>query len=428
MPIEVKIPSVGESVTRGTLGAWRKKNGDFVRDGEVLFEVETEKVTSEVYATASGILTQLVPDGADVQIGQVVGRIEEQEGVRPQSGSDSAEVAASESQSIEIDLSPVVRRIIEEKGLSPEEIKGSGKEGRILKEDILKYLESRPATVTTPMTISPTGELPPTPSLSPSTPAPILAPTPMLAPIPQPQPEIKTAPSSHRETRKKMSQLRQKIADRLVAAQQTSAILTTFNEADMSNILAIRSKFQERFQTKYNIRLGFMSFFVKAVVRALQTIPVFNARIEGDEIIENHYYDIGVALSTEKGLMVPVIRDADKLSFASIEKEIQNLSQKGRTGKITLAELQGGVFTISNGGIYGSLLSTPILNPPQSGILGMHAIQERPVAIQGRVEIRPMMYLALSYDHRIVDGKEAVSFLIAIKEFIEQPSLALLEI
>lgn len=423
MPIEVKIPSVGESVTRGTLGAWRKKNGEFVRDGEALFEIETEKVTSEVYATASGILTQLVPDGADVQIGQVVGTIEPS--AVPENAAPAPQAPPPKSQSIEVDLSPAVRRIMEEKNLSPEEIKGSGKEGRILKEDVLTYLESRPATVTTPMTISPTGELPPTAPLP--TPAP--APTPMLAPIPQPQPQPKIEKtSSTRETRKKMSQLRKKITDHLVAAQQTAAILTTFNEADMSNILAMRSKFQERFQTKHNIRLGFMSFFVKAVVRALQTVPALNARIEDDEIVENHYYDIGVAISTEKGLMVPVIRDADKLSFAGVEKEIQNLSQKGRTGKITLEDLQGGVFTISNGGIYGSLLSTPILNPPQSGLLGMHAIQERPVAIQGRVEIRPMMYLALSYDHRLVDGKEAVTFLVAIKEFIEQPSIGLLEI
>jgi 2-oxoglutarate dehydrogenase E2 component (dihydrolipoamide succinyltransferase) len=352
MSVPVIIPAVGESITSGVLSAWHKKDGDQVAVGDLLFILDTDKVSSEVTALEAGLLTIKVAEGTEVKIGETVAEID-----------TAAKAAPSGAAKMEDSSSKL------------------GKE------------ESKPAEVKAPVA-------PPAPAVP--------------APAPKPVPE-------GRVTRRKLSPLRRKIALQLVSAQQNAAILTTFNEVDMSAVMSLRKEVQESFQAKYGVKLGFMSFFIKAVVEALKAIPQINAQLEGDELIENHYYDIGVAVGTEKGLMVPVLRDCDKLTLAGLEKELAGFAVKAREGKIGLADLQGGVFTISNGGVYGSLLSTPILNPPQSGILGMHKIQERPVAIDGKVVIRPMMYLALSYDHRVVDGKEAVTFLIKVKEALENP-------
>jgi 2-oxoglutarate dehydrogenase E2 component (dihydrolipoamide succinyltransferase) len=414
MPIEIKVPSVGESITSGILGVWNKPDGAYVKAGEPIFEIETDKVTSEIVAESAGQLKHLVKAGDTVQIGQVVASIDEKapapaapaEGSKDKkdAGNGSKEkpsrieagapVAAGARGKSADDLSPAVRYQSEEKGINPASIQGTGKDGRVLKGDVLAAAEKAPA------------DKGGSPSASPKLPV----------------------AAGERTTRKKMSQLRQKIAARLLAAQQETAHLTTFNEVDLSGIMALRTKFQDRFVKKHEVKLGFMSFFVKAVVHALHVVPTINARLDGDEVVQNHFYDIGVAISTEKGLFVPVLRDADQLSFAGVEKAIAAYAKKARDGKITLPDMEGGVFTITNGGVFGSLMSTPILNPPQCGILGMHTIQDRPVAIAGRVEIRPMMYLALTYDHRLVDGKEAVTFLANVKEVVENPAAVLLEV
>jgi 2-oxoglutarate dehydrogenase E2 component (dihydrolipoamide succinyltransferase) len=419
MPIEVKVPTVGESITSGILGVWNKPDGAYVKSGEPIFEIETDKVTSEIVAESAGLLKHLVKAGDTVQIGQVVASIDEKapapaeaapaekkesgNGAKEKPARASAEstpaegikaaapVAAGARGKNADDLSPAVRYQAEEKGINPASIQGTGKDGRLLKGDVLAAAEKSVPSV------------------------------PLVSLVP-------SHPSGDRTSRKKMSPLRQKIAARLLAAQQETAHLTTFNEVDLSSVMALRIKFQDRFVKKHDVKLGFMSFFVKAVVHALHVIPTINSRIDGEEVVQNHFYDIGVAISTEKGLFVPVLRDADQLSFAGVEKAIAAYAKKARDGKITLPDMEGGVFTITNGGTFGSLLSTPILNPPQCGILGMHTIQERPVAIAGRVEIRPMMYLALTYDHRLVDGKEAVTFLVNVKEVIENPAAVLLEI
>ncbi len=404
MAIEIKVPSVGESITSGLLGVWSKPDGAYVKAGEPIFEIETDKVTSEVVAETSGQLKHLVKVGDTVQIGQVVATIDEK-AVAPAEKKEEVNGAAAKPARVEAsipaaavargkhaeDLSPAVRYQTEEKGIDPASIVGTGKDGRILKGDVLAHGEGAPKA-------------------------------PAAAATPAPK------PTGERTSRKKMTPLRQKIAARLLSAQQETAHLTTFNEVDVSDIMALRTKFQDRFVKKHEIKLGFMSFFVKAVVHALHVVPAINTRLDGEEVVQNHFYDIGCAISTEKGLLVPVLRDVDKLSFAGIEKAIAAYAKKARDGKIALADLEGGVFTITNGGVFGSLLSTPILNPPQCGILGMHTIQERPVAISGRVEIRPMMYLALTYDHRLVDGKEAVTFLATIKEVVENPAAVLLEV
>ena len=371
--VEIRVPASGESVTSANVASWRKKDGDTVSKGEVLVVLETDKVSNEIEAPASGTLKILVPEGEEVGIGTLIATI------------DTAQTAAP---------------------LSP------------------------PAAAPAPVTPKPATEKPAAPIASA---APTEAPTGLVtkasitlptAPIVR---ETSSVVSEGRTTRRKMSMLRRKIATHLVNAQQTAAILTTFNEVDMSAIMDLRKSLQDQFVKKHGVKLGFMSFFVKAVAQALKDVPSINARIEGNDIIENHFYDIGVAIGTEKGLVVPVIRDADQKSFAQIERDILDYATKARDGKITIEDLQGGVFSISNGGTYGSLLSTPILNPPQSGILGMHTIQQRPVAINNQVVIRPMMYLALSYDHRLVDGKEAVTFLIRIKDSLESPARLLLE-
>jgi 2-oxoglutarate dehydrogenase E2 component (dihydrolipoamide succinyltransferase) len=408
MPIEVKVPTVGESITSGVLGVWNKPDGAYVKAGDPLFEIETDKVTSEVVAESAGLLKHLVKAGDTVQIGQVVANIDEKapapaEAAAPSPAAKKEEKAPVAAAAVPAargkgadEISPAVRYQSAEKGVDPSKLSGTGKDGRVTKGDVLSASENGSATA------SKGGS----PSASPQLPV----------------------PAGDRTSRRKMSPLRQKIAARLLAVQQETAHLTTFNEVDLSNVMALRTKFQDRFVKKHEVKLGFMSFFVKAVVRALKVVPAINARLDGDEIVQNHFYDISCAISTEKGLFVPVIRDCDTMSFADVEKSIAFYAKKARDGKITLPDMEGGVFTITNGGVFGSLMSTPILNPPQCGILGMHTIQERPVAISGRVEIRPMMYLALTYDHRLVDGKEAVTFLATIKEVVENPAAVLLEV
>ncbi len=357
---DIKIPALGESVTGGQIAKWHFKNGDFVKVGDILLTLETDKVAAEVTAEAAGTLTIAKQPGDDVVIGDAVGQIAE--GAAPAAPAEAPKPAAPAPAA-----APAPKA------------------------------EEKPTNITK-------FEVVPKPE-------------------PAPEPAAKPAPSPEgRVTRKKMSPLRKKIADQLVTAQKTAAILTTFNECDMSNVMALRSKLQDAFVAKNGVKLGFMSFFIKAVVEALKAVPQINVRVEGDEIVHQHYYDIGVAVGTERGLIVPVLRDADQKSFAELEQDILGYAKKAKDGKLQVSDLTGGVFTISNGGVYGSLLSTPIINPPQSAILGMHSIQQRPVAIDGQVVIRPMMNLALSYDHRVVDGKEAVTFLIRVKDCIENPA------
>jgi 2-oxoglutarate dehydrogenase E2 component (dihydrolipoamide succinyltransferase) len=402
MSTEVKVPAVGESITSGIVSVWHKKSGDQVKAGDALFTLETDKVSTEITAEKDGVLQTRVAEGAEVKIGEVVAVIEE--------GSASAAKPAAEPGSSKGDtkpvpiavekspdaMSPAVRRVVAEKKLDPEKISGSGKGGRLTKSDALAAAKNREAV--------------PEPSSEPAATAGGRA-------------EEKPAPQSENErfTRRKMSPLRRKIAAQLVMAQHTAAILTTFNECDMTEVQGLRAKSQDAFTEKNGLKLGFMSFFIKATVEGLKAVPPINSRIEGEDLIQNHYYDIGIAVGTERGLVVPVVRDADKKSFAEIERDIVDYATRAREGKIKIEDLQGGTFTISNGGTYGSLFGTPILNPPQSGILGMHTIQKRPVAIKDEVVVRPMMYLALSYDHRAVDGKEAVTFLITVKQCIEDP-------
>jgi 2-oxoglutarate dehydrogenase E2 component (dihydrolipoamide succinyltransferase) len=372
-PVAVKVPSVGESITSGVIGSWKKKNGEAVASGDPLFEIETDKVTSEVFAETSGTLKILVAEGTEVKVGQVVAHIHP--------------------------------------GKAPARTKTS------TETPVGTAVPSRPSTPPTAESSLSTSRLP-----LPATPTPS-----PISHLPSPG-ASDAAPRTFRagkESRRRMSPLRRKIADRLVSAQHTAAILTTFNEADLSKLIALRTEVQPVFQAEHGVKLGFMSFFIQAAVHALKAVPAVNARIEGDEIVDQHYYDIGVAVGTEKGLVVPVLRDCDQLDLAGLERALADVAQRAREGKLSLPDLEGGVFTISNGGIYGSVMSTPILNPPQSAILGMHAIQSRPIAVDGQVEIRPMMNLALSYDHRLIDGKEAVTFLIQIKKFVENPALAL---
>ncbi|MGI8821578.1 MAG: 2-oxoglutarate dehydrogenase complex dihydrolipoyllysine-residue succinyltransferase [Chthoniobacterales bacterium] len=410
MSIEVKIPAVGESISSGIVSVWHKKSGEQVNAGDPLFTLETDKVSTEIVAEQAGVLQTLAAEGQEVKIGEVVATIDETAtaGASPNATATTTEVdekpdpnrpeapIATDKKSPNADvLSPAVRRIVEEEHLDPSNMRGSGKGGRLTKGDALAAAQNK--------TVAPQG-----------------APA---SPVEAPQSAAVPAPSADsRFTRKKMSPLRRKIAQQLVMAQHTAAILTTFNECDMTAVMTLRKEKQDAFTKANDLKLGFMSFFIKAVVEGLKAVPSINSRIEGDDFIQNHFYDIGVAVGTERGLVVPVVRDADKKGFADLERSIGEYATKAREGKIKIEDLQGGTFTISNGGVYGSLLSTPILNPPQSGILGMHTIQQRPMAVNGKVEIRPMMYLALSYDHRAVDGKEAVTFLIRVKDCIEDPS------
>ncbi len=397
MTTEITVPALGESVTEATVAKWFKTKGDAVRADEMLCELETDKVAVEVPAPASGTLSEVIAaEGVTVEIGAVLGRITE--GAAPAKAPPSAKAAATTLPPPETEaapapaeppppLSPAVRKLVAEKGLDPATIPATGKGGRLLKADVLKAIEG---------------------AATPAAPAP--------------------AADVRAEERVPMTRLRRRIAERLKVAQNTAAMLTTFNEVDMTNVMAVRAAHRDAFEKKHGVRLGFMSFFAKACVVALKQIPAINAAIDGEDIVYRDYYDIGVAVSTPQGLVVPVVRDADTLSFAEIERAITDFGLRARDGKITIADLQGGTFTITNGGVFGSLLSTPILNPPQSGILGMHKTQPRPVAIDGEVKVRPMMYLALTYDHRIVDGREAVTFLVRVKECIENPERILLDL
>ena len=421
--LDVKIPSMGESIASGVLAKWHVKDGDPVKKDQPLFELETDKITTEGTAEASGRIALKVPAGAEVKIGQLVATIETGEQTSS-SGSAGAAVPTgpAPAPAAEVRVPPSVRRISAESGVDPAAVAGSGKGGRVTKGDLLAAAETGNRTPETGNRIQDTGKMPAEPVRSPVS----ALPNPPAAP-----PEPLRSPVSaaqNRTTRRKLTPLRQRLAQRLVQAQHDAAMLTTFNEADMSTVRDLRTKHQEEFIRKHGVKLGFMSFFVKAVVHALQAVPAINAQIDGDTVVENHFYDIGVAVSTDRGLMVPVLRDCDRAGFAAIEQQLAAAAQKAREGKITLADLDGGVFTITNGGIFGSLLSTPILNAPQCAILGMHAIQDRPIAVNGQVVIRPMMYVALSYDHRIVDGRDAVMFLVRLKQAIEDPARLLLSV
>jgi 2-oxoglutarate dehydrogenase E2 component (dihydrolipoamide succinyltransferase) len=424
MAIEVKIPSVGESITSGVVSAWHKKSGEFVNEGEALFTLETDKVSTEIVAEKAGILETKVPEGQEVKIGEVVAIIDDskrppeekkvpeakraEKPAEKKKESEEKKEGKEEKKPVEekeavvagVDrggraVSPAVRRIIEEEKLEPGKIRGTGEGGRLTKGDVLAAARQR-------------GK------------ADVSAIASAKAEDKVEAREIEQS-GDGRFVRKKMSPLRRKIAQQLVMAQHTAAILTTFNECDMSAVQELRRNKQDEFTKKNGIKLGLMSFFVKACVEALKAVPVVNGRIEDEDFIQNNFYDIGVAVGTERGLVVPVVRDADKKSFAGLERNIADYAGRARDGKLKIEDLQGGTFTITNGGVYGSLFATPILNPPQSGILGMHKIMPRPVAVDGKLEVRPMMYLALSYDHRAIDGKEAVTFLIKVKDCIEDP-------
>ena len=423
MTVTITVPQLGESVTEATVASWRRKAGERVARDEPLVELETDKATMEVYAPAAGVLAEVrAGEGEDVAIGAVLAVLEEEEGEASAPETAPPPGAARP-------LSPAVRRLLDEHGLDAAAIAGSGKDGRLLKADVLAHLESA-----APAPPAPAPPAPPPPSATALQPPPPPAPSPTAAPVleaapPSPAAVPPSPPDAQgREQRVRMTRLRRRIAERLKAAQDTAAMLTTFNEVDMSAVIAARRAYRERFEKKHGIRLGFMPFFVRAVVQALQDIPAVNAEIAGEEIVYKRYYHIGVAVSAPQGLVVPVLRDAGGLSFAAIEKAIAAFAARARDGRLTPDDLTGGTFTVSNGGIFGSLMSTPILNPPQSGILGMHKVQERPVAVAGEVVVRPMMYLALSYDHRIVDGREAVTFLVSVKHAIEDPQRLLLEV
>jgi 2-oxoglutarate dehydrogenase E2 component (dihydrolipoamide succinyltransferase) len=417
MSTEIVVPALGESVTEATVAQWLKKVGDKVSRDEPLVELETDKVTLEVNAAADGVLEEILADaGATVEVGAKLGILGSGDGAaaapaapaksEPAAPAPKAEApAAAEAEEA---IMPAARKLIEENGLDAAAIKGTGKGGRITKEDVLAHLSQRAQPATGGNGAAGAGTVIEIPAFT--------------------RPEGAPRPQKDREERVRMSKLRKTIATRLKQAQNTAAMLTTFNEVDMSALMATRAQYKDSFEKKHGVKLGFMSFFVKACITALKELPAVNAEIDGDEIVYKNYYDIGVAVGTPQGLVVPVVRDADRLSFAEVEKTIGELGRKARDGKLSMADLTGGTFTISNGGVYGSLMSTPILNPPQSGILGMHKIQERPVAIGGKVEVRPMMYLALSYDHRIIDGREAVTFLVRVKECLEDPQRILLDI
>lgn len=430
MTLEIRVPVLGESVTEATVGTWFKKVGDAVTKDEPILELETDKVTLEVNAAESGRLEDIiVAEGEDVAVGALLGHItagaegsasasapaEAKEAPKkepaapaaaPTPAATPAAAAPAPARSGPAEVLPAAQKLIDENDLNTSNIRGTGKDGRITKGDVLEALENG-------------GKSPAAPAAAPT--AATSAPT--AAPVASgPRPE------AAREERVKMSRLRKSIAARLKDAQNTAAMLTTYNEVDLTNMLALRAEYKDLFEKKHGARLGFMSFFTKACIAGLQELPAVNAEIEGDSIIYKNYYNVSVAVGTPNGLVVPVLRDADQLTFAGVETGIAALGRKARDGKLTMEDMQGGTFTISNGGVYGSLLSSPILNAPQSAVLGMHKIQERPMVIDGEIKIRPMMYLALSYDHRIVDGKEAVTFLVRVKEALEDPQRLLLEV
>jgi len=410
---EIRVPTLGESVTEATIGKWFKKPGDAVAVDEPLVELETDKVTIEVPAPAAGVLSEIAAkDGDTVAVGAVLGQIKEGAGagLRPPAVPPAAQPAAAPAplaakpaaaaKAPDAPLAPSVRKLSAESGLDASAVPGSGKDGRVNKGDMLAAIE-RAAAQPTPVAATAAA---------------------MQARAPSP------ADDAAREERVRMTRLRQTIARRLKDAQNTAAMLTTFNEVDMGHVMALRTQYRDLFEKKHGVKLGFMGFFVRACVQALKEIPAVNAEIDGADIIYKNYYHIGIAVGTERGLVVPVVRDCDAKSLAEIEKTIADFGRRARDGALKIDELQGGTFSITNGGIYGSLMSTPILNAPQSGILGMHKIQERPMAAGGKIEIRPMMYLALSYDHRLVDGREAVTFLVRVKECLEEPARLVLDL
>ena len=438
MAIEVTVPELGESVLEATVSRWLKKEGDFVNAGDVLVELETDKVNLEVGAKGSGVLQKIeVPEGADVKVGNVLGIIEERAGEEQGKGkkeegekreeqkpepvpvetkqAEPAQVQKEEApprtdgQQAERQavpqVSPVAARLARDKNVDLSKITGTGNEGRVTKADVEMYLQ-RQDTAQVAEKQAPTGMERPT----------------QPQPTPSAFPAESSSASDRREERVRMSRRRRTIAQRLLEASQSTAMLTTFNEIDMSAVMDIRKRHNEEFQKRYGVKLGFMSFFVKASISALKAFPQVNAQIDGEDLIFKHYFDIGMAVGSAEGLVVPVIRDADRLSYAEIEQTIKDLVTKTEQGKLSVEDLRGGTFTITNGGVFGSLLSTPILNPPQVGILGLHKIEERPIALNGQVVIRPMMYVALSYDHRVVDGREAVQFLVHIKQVLEDPA------
>jgi 2-oxoglutarate dehydrogenase E2 component (dihydrolipoamide succinyltransferase) len=404
MSIEIKVPPLPESVSDATLVAWHKKVGDAVTRDENLVDLETDKVVLEVPAPASGVLKEIrVADGAIVTAGDVLATLEE--GDAPVTAAPSVAKAESKPQAVEVQdnkapkTSPSVRRLLDEHDLDETMVIGSGKDGRITKADVLTFLKADDSSDVAPADAAPamtnSGD---------------------------------TAGLERVEQRVPMTRLRARIAERLIDAQQSAAMLTTFNEVDLTNVMSLRGRYKDSFQTEHGVKLGFMSFFAKATVEALKRFPVVNASVEGTDIIYHNYYDIGIAVSTERGLMVPIIRDVDQMNFAEFEKELGEIAARAQAGTIGMEELTGGTFTITNGGIFGSMMSTPILNQPQSAILGMHSIQKRPMVVEDEIVIRPMMYLALTYDHRIIDGKDSVQFLVKVKELLEDPGRLLLQI
>jgi 2-oxoglutarate dehydrogenase E2 component (dihydrolipoamide succinyltransferase) len=457
MSVEIRVPSLGESVTEATVAKWFKQIGDAVEADEPLVELETDKVTLEFNAPASGVLAEIVvEEGGEVEVGALLGSINDGAAAaagqaKPREAESPAKPAPAEGNGA---MAPAVRKLIDEHGLAPAKITPSGPKGNITKGDVLAAIEAaqggdaqapaargeadfgsasaepqaRAAARDARSERAAASKATPEPAAGGEAPARPRPSAPEARPAPAPERKIVPHAGRGREERVKMTRLRRRIAERLKEAQNTAAILTTYNEADLGAVLELRKRYRDSFEKKHGVRLGFMSFFVKAAVNALQAFPAVNAEIDGDEIVYKYDYDIGVAVGTPSGLVVPVVRNADQLSFAQIEKTINDLGARARDGHLAMEELVGGTFTISNGGVYGSLMSAPILNPPQVGILGMHKIQERPMAINGEIKIRPMMYLALSYDHRIVDGREAVSFLVRIKECIEDPERLMLDV
>jgi 2-oxoglutarate dehydrogenase E2 component (dihydrolipoamide succinyltransferase) len=408
MATEIRVPTLGESISEATVGKWFKKAGDPVQADEPLVELETDKVTLEVNAPSSGVLSEIAADtGQTVAIGALLGQLSGGAAapVGAAAQAPAAKAATAHVASTAMPPAPAAVKMAAEDKIDLASVTGSGKRGQVLKGDVIAAAAARA----------------PSPAIAP-------APIPTSAPSPVPAARTITPDDSAREERVRMTKLRQTIARRLKDAQNTAAMLTTFNEVDMSEMMALRARYKEAFERKHGAKLGFMGFFVKACVQALREVPAVNAEIDGADLVYKNYYHIGIAVGTDKGLIVPVVRDADKLSIAEVEKAIAAVGKRARDGQLTLEELQGGTFTITNGGIYGSLMSTPILNAPQSGILGMHKIQDRPIAVGGKVEIRPMMYLALSYDHRIVDGREAVTFLVRVKEALEDPARLVLDL
>nr|WP_198419363.1 2-oxoglutarate dehydrogenase complex dihydrolipoyllysine-residue succinyltransferase [Geomonas terrae] len=423
MHMDIKVPAVGESVYEAVIARWLKKTGDVVAKDEPLCEIETDKVTLEVTSDADGVLTVLSGEGETVKIGAVIATIDaraaQTEGASKPAAAQAPQKAAA--QGAAPPMSPSGRKLARELGVEPGEVQGSGRGGRVTNDDLMKAQATK-GEAAKPAAVKPAPVQPP-----PATPSQPVTPPPAAPAPPQPKTAPKEAAEEGRIVRKPMTQIRKRIAERLVSVRQHTAMLTTFNEADMTEVIRLRKKHGEHFQKRHGVKLGFMSLFVRACCAALAEFPDVNASIEGDDIVYHNFCDIGVAVGGERGLVVPVLRDAEKMGLAQIELAIAEFAEKVRTNRIALSDLEGGTFTISNGGIYGSMLSTPILNPPQSGVLGMHNIQERAVVVDGQIVVRPMMYLALSYDHRIVDGKGAVGFLKLVKEYIEDPEEMLLE-